>query len=169
MDSFTYGKAARQGPNFGRKPLYVVLGVLVEAGVAWAGIGVVKAGGDAVAEHAKTTTKQVGTAGDVQAQANLKLVLSAATTAFMDGNSYTSSGPTELEALQPDFTYLAGNQPSTGPSVISIEATTQAWGGAVLSSSGTCFYIRSVGATQAYGHGDICTGEAAMAATGTHF
>jgi hypothetical protein len=169
MDSFTYGKAARQGPNLGRRPLYVVLGVVLAAGVAWAAIGVVKAGGGAVVEHVKTTTKQVDTAGDVQAQANLKTVLSAATTAFMDGNSFTSAGPTELEALAPDVTYVQGNQPSTGPSVISVEATSQAWGGAVLSSSGTCFYIRSVGATQAYGHGDVCTGEAAMAATGTHF
>jgi hypothetical protein len=169
MDSFTYGKAARQGPKLGRRPLYVVLGVVLAAGVAWAAIGVVKAGGGAVVQHVKTTTKQVDTAGDVQAQANLKTVLSAATTAFMDGNSFTSAGPTELEALAPDFTYVLGNQPSTGPSVISVEATSQAWGGAVLSSSGTCFYIRSVGATQAYGHGDVCTGEAAMAATGTHF
>jgi hypothetical protein len=169
MDSFTYGKAARQGPSLGRKPLYVVLGVVVVAALGYGVFSVTKTGGEAVVQHVKDTTKQIDTAGDLQAQANLRMALSAATTAFMDGGSFASASATELSALEPSFTYVDGTQPSTGPATISVAATDQAWGGAVMSDSGTCFYIRSVGSAQAYGKGDVCTGEAAMAATGSRF
>jgi hypothetical protein len=169
MDSFTYGKAARQGPNLGRKSVYVALGALLAAALAWAILGMTRTGGEAVVRNVKDTTRQVDTAGDVQAQANLRLALSAATTTFMDGGSFSSAGPVELAALEPSFTYVDGSRPSTGPEVISVEATDQAWGAAVMSSSGTCFFIRSVGTTQAYGSGDPCTGEAAMGATGASF
>jgi hypothetical protein len=170
MDSFTYGKAARQGPNLGRKPLYIVVGVVLAAGVAWAGIGVIEAGGGTVVKHVKTTTKQVETVGDVQAKADLNLVFSAAITAFMDGGaSFLDAGPDQLSILQPNFTYVGGSRASTGPGVVSVEVTHQSWGGAILSSSGTCFYLRAVGSHKAYGTGPVCTGEAAMAATGTHF
>jgi hypothetical protein len=170
MDSFTYGKAARQGPNLGRKPLYIALAVVLAAGVVAAAMTVVKMGGDAVVHHVKTTTKAVDTAGDLQAQVNLKSVYSAAITAFMDaGASFSDAGADQLSLLEPSFTYVDGSRPSTGPDVVSVEATKQSWGGAILSSSGTCFYLRAVGSQKAYGHGDVCTGEAAMAATGTSF
>jgi hypothetical protein len=171
MDSFTYGKAARGGPSLGRKPLYALLGVVLIAVLGYGVFTVTRSGGEAVVEHVKQTTKRVDTAGDAQAQANLRAALSAATTAFMDGGSFTSASASELAVMEPSLQYLDGSRPSTGPSVVSVEATAQAWGGAVLSSSGTCFYLRTVGTTQAYGSGDpdVCTGQAAMAVTGSHF
>jgi hypothetical protein len=169
MDSFTYGKAAGRG--LGRKPLYVALTVVLLAGLAWAIVSVTAMGGDAVVQHAKETTKQVDGSTDVQAQANLRAALAAATTAFMDGGSFASATATELAALEPSLQYVDATRPSTGPTVISVQATDQAWGAAVLSSSGTCFFLRTVGGTQAYGAGDadVCTGDAAMGATGSHF
>ncbi len=170
MESFAYGKAARQRPSIGRRPLLVLLAVVLVAAVGWAVFGLTKSGGEAAVRHVEDTTKQIDTAGDVQAQANLQLAFSAAVTAYMDGGgSFSDAGPDQLSALEPDLTYVAGSHPSIGPNVISVEATAQAWGGAVLSSSGTCFYLRSVGTTKAYGTGQPCTGEAAMAATGSHF
>ena len=171
MDSFTFGKAARQGPNLGRKPIYVLLAVVVLGGLGWGIVSVTKTGGEAVAEHVKDTTKQIDVAGDLQAQTNLRLAMSAATTAFMDGGSFAAASADELSAIEPAVRYVDGSQRSNGPSVISVQATDQAWGGAVLSSSGTCFYLRTVGTTQAYGNGDadVCTGAAAMGATGSDF
>lgn len=169
MDSFAYGRDARQGPSFGRRPLYVVIGVVLVAAVGYGVFSVIKSGADVAVHHAKDTTTQIGVADDVQAQANLRQALSAATAAFMQGGSFASASATELAALEPSFTYVGGSQPSTAAGTISVQATDQAWGAAVLSGSGTCFYIRSVGTSQAYGSGDVCTGEAAMAATGSSF
>jgi hypothetical protein len=168
MDSFTYGNV-RRGSGVGRKFVTVVVGIVIVAGLVAAAYTVTKTGGDAVAGNVEDTTKQIDTAGDVQAQANLRMALSAATTAFMDAGSFASAGPDELSALEPAFGYVDGSHPSTGANVVSVEATDQAWGAAVLSSSGTCFFIRTVGTAQAFGSGDPCTGEAALGATGAAF
>jgi hypothetical protein len=168
MDTFTYGNV-RRGPKLGRKFLSIVVGIVLVAGLVAATYTVTKTGGDAVVGNIEDTTKQIDIAGDVQAQVNLRMALSAATTAFMEGGSFTSADPDELSALEPAFRYVDGSHPSTGANVVSVEATDQAWGAAVLSSSGTCFFIRAVGTAQAFGSGDPCTGEAAMGATGADF
>jgi hypothetical protein len=170
MDSFTYGKAARQRPSVGRKPLYVVLAVLVGAGAVVAAFALIETGGDAVVRHVKTVTKAAESAGDLQAQSNLRLALQTAKTTLLDDSSYGSAGSGQLSLLDPSLTYVEATQPSTGPDVVSVEAGHGAWGAALLSSSGTCFYVRDVlpGGT-AYGTGDVCTGEAAMGATASSF
>ncbi|MEZ5229287.1 MAG: hypothetical protein R2710_22285 [Acidimicrobiales bacterium] len=41
---------------------------------------------------------------------------------------------------EPGFTYVAGSEPSTGPSVVSVDATSSGrWAAAVRSGSGQCF------------------------------
>jgi hypothetical protein len=168
MDSFTYGNV-RRAPRRGRKAVSVVIGLSVVAAAGAAVFTLTKTSGDAVVGNVKDTTKQIDVAGDVQAQANLRSALSAAMAASMDGGSFTSAGPEQLSALEPALRYVDGSHPSAGPNVVSVMASDQAWGGAVLSSSGTCFFIRVVGTAQAFGSGDPCTGEAAMAATGAGF
>jgi hypothetical protein len=168
MDSFTYG-SVRRAPRRGRKAVSLVLGLTLVVAAGAAVFALTKASGDAVVGNVKDTTHQIDAAGDVQAQATLRTALSTATTASMDGGSFTSAGPEQLAALEPAFRYVDGSHPSTGANVVSVMATDQAWGGAVLSSSGTCFFIRVVGTAQAFGSGDPCTGEAAMGATGAGF
>lgn len=170
MESFTYGKAAKRGPNLGRKPIYVLVAVVLLAGLAWVIVGVTKTGGEAVVKNVRDTTEQVDAAGDVQAQTNLNLALTTAKTAFVEAGTYASAGYGQLSALDPALSYVDGSTPSTGPNVVSVEATEQAWGAAVMSSSGACFFIRDVaGGATAYGSGDPCTGEAAMGATAASF
>jgi hypothetical protein len=168
MDSFTYGNA-RQGRNLGRKPVSIALVMLLAVGIGAAVFTMTKTGGDAVVGNVKDTTEQVEAAGDAQAHASLRMAVSAATTAFVDAGSFAPAGSDGLASLEPAFRYVDGSQPSTRPNVVSVEATDQAWGGAVLSSSGTCFFIRVVGSAQAFGSGEPCTGEAAMGATGAGF
>jgi hypothetical protein len=167
MESFAYGKATQRRSR--RKPLSLVI---VTTLAAAAGVGVftvTRTGGEAVVQHTRDATEAVDAAGDVQAQANLRSALSAAMTAFMDGGSFESASADQLAALEPALTYVDGSQPSTAANVVSIEASDQAWGAAALSSSGTCFFIRTVGTAQAFGSGDPCTGQAAMGATASHF
>jgi hypothetical protein len=167
MESFAYGKATQRGSR--RRPLSLVIVTILVAAVGAGIFTVTRAGGEAVVRHTRDTTEAIGAAGDLQAQANLRSALSAATTAFMDGGSFESAGPDQLSALEPGLTYVDASQPSTGANVVSIQATDQAWGAAALSSSGTCFFIRTVGSAQAFGSGDPCTGQAAMGATASHF
>jgi hypothetical protein len=167
MDSFAYGKARRRRSRL--KPVSVVFGVLLVAAAAAGVLGMTRKGGEAVVRHMKDATKQVEPAQDVEAQASLRSALSAAMTAIEEGGSLESAGAEQLSALEPALTYVDGSQPSTAATVVSIEATEQAWGAAALSSSGTCFFTRTIGTAQAFGSGDPCTGEAAMGATGSHF
>jgi hypothetical protein len=168
MDSFTYG-SARPAPRRGRKAVSVAIGLTLVSAAGVAVFTLTTASGDAVVGNVRDTTKQIDAAGDVQAQTNLRSALSAATTAFLDGGSFTSAGPEQLAAIEPAFRYVDGSHPSTGANVVSVMASDQAWGAAVLSSSGTCFFIRVVGTAQAFGSGEPCTGEAAMGATGAGF
>jgi hypothetical protein len=170
MDSFTYGKAARRRPSVGRRPLYVMLALLVAVGGVGAVFIVAKTGGDTVVHHVRTVTKAAGSAGDLQAQSNLRLALQTAKTTLLDDATYGSAGYGQLSLLDPSLTYVDATQTSTGPNVVSVEAGHGAWGAAALSSSGTCFYVRDVmpGGT-AYGSGEVCTGQAAMGATASSF
>jgi hypothetical protein len=167
MESFAYGKATQRGSR--RRPLSLVIVTILIAAVGAGIFTVTRAGGEAVVGHTRDTTEAIGAAGDAQAQANLRSALSAAMTAFMDGGSFENAGPDQLSALEPGLTYVDASQPSTGANVVSIQATDQAWGAAALSSSGTCFFIRTVGTAQAFGSGDPCTGQAAMGATASQF
>ena len=170
MDSFTYGKAAHQRPSVGRKPIYIALALVVALGAVTAVFGLVKTGGDAVVHHVKTVTKAADSASDLQAQSSLRLALQTAKTTLLDDSTYGSAGYGQLSLLDPSLTYVDATQPSTGPNVVSVQAGHGAWGAAVRSSSGTCFYVRDVmpGGT-AYGSGDVCTGQAAMGATASSF
>jgi hypothetical protein len=68
------------------------------------------------------------------------------------------------------MTFVEGTTVSSGPNVVSVQVSPQAWGAAAMSRSGTCFWIReTVAGGTAYGSGDPCTGAAAMSATNASF
>jgi hypothetical protein len=107
--------------------------------------------------------------------------LTAAKTAYTDTSDYSTAATTaQLTAIEPSLKYEAAGAVSgtdaTVPSFkdVSVSVTSvagtdnQVWSGAVLSKSGTCFYIRdqATGANAGtfYGNGPsaTCTGTTAL-------
>jgi type IV pilus assembly protein PilA len=94
-------------------------------------------------------------AADRAAQSSLRNALSAAKTLYTDCDSYSYSnagtcdaaiGATQLVAVEPSLTFNV--TPSTSATqvastVTDTGGTRQTWGAASMSSSGTCFFIRS--------------------------
>jgi type IV pilus assembly protein PilA len=121
-------------------------------------------------------------AQDRAAQSSLRNALTAAKTAYTDTSDYVGATTSaQLTAIEPSLKYEAAADPSgtnaTVPSFkdVSVSVTSvtgganQVWSGAVLSKSGTCFYIRDqatgTGAGTFYGSGPgdaTCTGTTAL-------
>lgn len=122
-------------------------------------------------------------AQDRAAQSSLRNALTAAKTAYTDQSSYGQATSTDLPAIEPSLTYVAGNVASAdqaGPpavpsfKVVSVNVASvagtdnQIWEAAVLSKSGKCYWIKDIasgnGAGTFYGTGATCTGVAAAGA-----
>jgi type IV pilus assembly protein PilA len=94
-------------------------------------------------------------AADRAAQSSLRNGLSAAKTLYTDCDSYSYSnaatcdaaiGVNQLSAVEPALTFQAGA--STAPAQVSFAVTDtggtrQTWGSGAMSTSGTCFLLRS--------------------------
>jgi len=108
-------------------------------------------------------------AADRQVQVSLNQARTTAAAAFMEGSSWTGAGAQQLSILDPSLTYVSGQSASTGPTVVSVEASSSGWAAAARSSSGRCFYVHVAGLSGAaqYGSGETCTGAAAMSASAT--
>ena len=92
-------------------------------------------------------------------QSNLRNALTAAKTAYVDSQNYTSDGATVYASIEPSLQFIAG--PSTGQGVISVHALgpDELLLGA-KSASGECYYIDDdTGSTGAF------TGKAPNAGT----
>ena len=91
--------------------------------------------------------------------------LTAARVAIGANGNLADASPEQLTQIDPGLTYVVG--PSAQPQVVSVASTRKAWAAAVMSSSGTCFYLRlAAGDSVTYGTGLDCTGTAALAASG---
>jgi len=114
------------------------------------------------------------------AQSSLRNALVAAKTSYTDNNDYSGADNAGLTAIEPSLSYLdTGN--STGPNVVSVtpfdvNGTADAWSGAALSASGTCYWIMdestTPGAGTFYGSdptGAACAGADAQAAASPAF
>jgi type IV pilus assembly protein PilA len=119
------------------------------------------------------------------AQSSLRNALTAAKTAYTDNSDYSVSTNVQLPAIEPSLQYVDGVTASadttvggvTYPSfkVVSVHVSSvvagdnQVWSAAVLSKSGTCYWIKDVasgaGAGTFFGSGAACTGTAALGAT----
>ncbi|MDQ1508923.1 MAG: type pilus assembly protein PilA [Actinomycetota bacterium] len=132
-------------------------------------------------------------AQDRAAQSSLRNALTAAKTAYTDQSNYataTESATTGLPLIEPSLKYVAAGTSSadiaaagTAPAVpsfkvVSLSVTSQVagdnqvWSAAVLSKSGTCYWIKDIAtgtgtAGTFYGTtaGPTCTGTAALGAT----
>jgi len=80
-------------------------------------------------------------AKDRSAQSSARNALTNAKTIYADSSSYVTVTPVSLLASEPSLTFQAGV--STGPKNVSVALVPAAnqWFGAVLSATGTCFYI----------------------------
>jgi hypothetical protein len=112
------------------------------------------------AASALTVTAAVADASAKDAAAQALL---AAQEAFAVHGTLEGVETAQLALMDPAVTFVPG--PSTGPKVVSSITSSTAWGGAVMSSSGSCFLVRMAATGEvAYSTGSECTGSAALAA-----
>jgi type IV pilus assembly protein PilA len=114
------------------------------------------------------------------AQASLRNALVAAKTSYTDNGSYVgaTSVATGLPSIEGSLSYDAATIASTGPNVVSVGPYTvstpnDAWAAAVMSDSGTCYWLDDVTSSSGsgagapgthFGTGSPCTGTAAQGA-----
>jgi hypothetical protein len=160
-------RVERSAPKLG-KPVMVAAGLALAAALVFGLFQVVKSGGEAVADTTATDLHQADAARDAEAQTAAHNAEVAAKVAFTDSGSYAGVTPLVLAKIEPSFQYISGA--STGSSVVSVATTPTDLGLAVMSGSGTCFYVHlSEAGSDAFGSGQECTGSAALAASGPSF
>jgi hypothetical protein len=100
---------------------------------------------------------------DLSAQSDASLAAVAALVALLDGGPDAIT-PKGLSAIEPSLTFVKGV--SKRPGQVSAISASNAVGIAVMSRSGTCFWLRySVGdGVQTFGAGSPCTGRGALGA-----
>lgn len=164
MDSFNYGKPAKRPPQIdGHAFVYAAIAAMAVV-VVFAYMRFVGRAGTAIASDQATIVNQANNAADAQAKAAAKEAQSAAAASYEEAGSFADVGPDQLALMDPSITYTV--DPSTGPTVVSVASTAAAWGAAVESSSGTCYYVTISALAQAhYGTGTPCTGQAALGAS----
>lgn len=111
------------------------------------------------------------------AQSSLRNALVAAKTMYTDVSDYstaTEAAATGLPTVEPSLTYVAAAVDSTSNTTVSVQvsgANSEIWSGAVLSESGTCYWItdNATGPGTRYGTGiaTTCSGADADAAAAT--
>lgn len=100
---------------------------------------------------------------DAAAQKTLEDVVAVARTIRGQTGSYAGVTSFALARALPADSYEPPTSASTGPSDVSISAAPTIFSAAVLSQTGTCFWIRDFeGTHSAYGAGVPCTGTAAV-------
>jgi hypothetical protein len=103
---------------------------------------------------------------DADAEEATRIALAAATAAFTERGTFLDAGPAQLSALQPGYTFVDG--PSTMPRIVSVAAERHVWAAAVLSPSGTCFWIRAgADGTITSGTSSSCTGASVLEGDGS--
>jgi hypothetical protein len=112
-------------------------------------------------EGAGGTTVAADPALDEQARAAARGALEAARAVLRAEGTLDGAGPLQLASMRADLIFVDG--PSAVPDVVSVAGSASVWGAAVMSPSGTCFYVRIDDRRRvAYGTGSTCTGQAAL-------
>ena len=171
-ESYSYGSTAKRGtrlPSIDRGKLAVGLLVAAVLLAGWlVASAVLRDGADAAAGSTTTAVGGIDVARDAEAQVTLSRVAVAAQTVMAQAATGSPDAATAeaLRAAEPVFTYTT--DASTGSEIVSVAATPASWSAAVLSSSGSCLWIRiDAAGAQTFGAGMPCTGAAAAAASAT--
>ncbi|MEM9201903.1 MAG: type II secretion system protein [Actinomycetota bacterium] len=109
-------------------------------------------------------------AHDRAAQTKLNDALVTATVVFVDELDFFDADAAGLALSEPALAFVASPAESTDDATLSVApaADGRAWGAAIRSDSGTCFYLRSSGAgPRTFGASDTfaCTGDFALTAS----
>ena len=99
------------------------------------------------------------------AQDSLTRAQEAAEIVYGRTASYLEADAVSLREDVPDLRFRPGDEASIGLDDVSVSASELAWGAAVETRPGACFYVHlQVGQDPRYGAGTECTGEAALLA-----
>ena len=105
------------------------------------------------------------------AQSSLRNALVAAKTLYTDTSDYSTATESGLATVEPSLTYVAAGTDSLSNTTVSVSVTGAGsiiWSGAVVSESGTCYWIKdtATGPGTRYGTGTAttCSGTDAIGA-----
>jgi hypothetical protein len=179
-DSFAFGKPSRKrslpaaprpkgqradtGSGRGRIVAVVAAGVVIVLLVVGF-MTFVKGSGEQIASDQQTVISQIGAAKDVEAQTTEQQAITAVQELYAEQGSFDRVTVAALKHFEPAFSYT--DNASSGPKVIAVGASSSGIGLAVLSQSGTCFYLHIAASSVRYGTGTTCTGTAALSAAAT--
>jgi hypothetical protein len=103
-----------------------------------------------------------GPTADDAARLHAEVALAAAER-VVEWGTFADASPARLTGDHLGFTFVEG--PSTESEVISVAVSRTGWAAAVMSGSGTCYYIHlAKGDAVTFGTGSNCTGSAALSA-----
>ena len=101
---------------------------------------------------------------DQAAQQAADEALGHAQAVLAEGGSLAEAGAGQLATLGSELLFVDG--PSTTPTVVSVAVTDTVWAAAVATSNGCVWIALTADGAVARDHGEVCTGEAALAARG---
>lgn len=174
-DEFRFGEPARHparlgkargprgAPVLGAKLAWLALGLLVAGVLAFVVLRGAGEAGRRIGDANSQTLAQIARAQDAAAQGTLGRSVVVAQTLYAERGSFEADAAT-LAGYDARGRFTSGS--SNGPRTIAFASTETAFGAAVRSESGACWWLRTdaTGVTT-YGSGTTCTGQAAFAAS----
>jgi hypothetical protein len=169
QDSWSYGKPAGKRPSLPSlklgKPVLVGSVAVSVVVVVFALFQVVKGGAKTAGDEVRVQLKQGDAAADRDAQSSAHNAALAGKVFFADAAGYAGLTASELSKIEPSLRYVDATQSSADAKTVSVFGSSDGFGAAVMSGSGTCFWIHdSAVGVLTYGAGSPCTGRAAMSA-----
>jgi hypothetical protein len=173
-DEFHFGERAKRPARLGKdraegtrsfdgRIIWIAVGLALAGVVAFIFLRGADEAGKQVADSQSNALDQIDTAYDAAAQGSMGRAMVVARSLYAERGSFTTDLAT-LSAFDPGITFTAG--PSNGPTSIAYAASDSAFGAAVMSESGTCWWVKTdVRGVTTYGSGTTCTGEAALGAS----
>ena len=152
------------GSSFVPKLVWIAAGIVVAGVLAFVFLRSADEAGTQIAGSQSEAVSQIDRAHDAAAQGTMGRAVVVALSLRAENGSFTSN-PALLSAYDPQLGFTSG--PSNDPMTISYSADADAFGAAVLSESGACWWAKiDASSVTTYGSGAPCTGSAAMAASG---